>query len=83
MYSFSLKIRRHLSSTEFVKWILPFCANIHTLQLHLVDEPNDLHKEIARLKKLKDLHIKTNDEIPPGEVTFVAFRIKTTLMTSL
>jgi len=59
---------RPLSVTEFVKWVLPFCSNIHTLKIDLFGELKDLHNEIARLKKLKDLHIWTVD---PKEVTSV------------
>ena len=71
-----------LSFTEFVKWILPLSLNIHTLNLFLNDPPQGLHNEISRLKKLKDLNIGNSNEIFPTEVTCVAFRSKTTLITS-
>jgi hypothetical protein len=67
------KSQHHLPFTEFVKWILPLCSNTHTLKIHLIHQPNDLHNEIARLKKLKDLYIGTRKEIHPEEVTCVAF----------
>jgi hypothetical protein len=79
---FIFSVYSHLSFTEFVKWMLPFCPNIHTLKVDLMEESNDLHKEIARLKKLKDLHIFTCKGFNPIEVTCVAFRTKTTMLTS-
>jgi hypothetical protein len=82
MFMFYLKIERHLSSTEFIEWILPFCPNIHTLKLRSIDQPNDLHNDIIRLKKLKDLDIPYSYGIDPVEVTSVAFRTKTTLTSS-
>jgi hypothetical protein len=81
-FIFSFKNRRHLSLTEFVKWILPSCSNIDTLKLYLFEESNDLHKEIARLETLRDLEIGTYNELFPEEVTCVAFRTSTTLLTS-
>ena len=73
MLIFSFK--SHLYFAEFVKWILPFCPNIHTLKLHSIGEPKDVHNDIIRLKKLKDLEIETSEDLK--EVTFVAFRTKT------
>jgi hypothetical protein len=81
-FIFPFKSQRHLSFTEFVKWILSFCPNIHTLKLQIIEEPKDLHNEIVHLKKLKDLHIGTSNGIDPKEVASVAFRTKTTLLTS-
>jgi hypothetical protein len=72
MFIFSFK--SHLSFTEFVKWILPICPNIHTLKLRSIDQPNDLHNDIIRLKKLKILDIVTIKGIDRKEVTCVAFR---------
>jgi len=72
MFILYLKIERHLSFTEFIEWILPFCPNIHTLKLHFIHQPNDLHNDIIRLKKLKDLDIAYSSRIDPIEVTCVA-----------
>jgi hypothetical protein len=82
MFIFFFKSQHHLYSTEFVKWILPFCSNIHTLKLHLIGEPKDVHNEISRLTKLNDLYIGASKGIDPKEVTSVAFRTKTTQLTS-
>jgi hypothetical protein len=79
---FYFKSQPHLSCTEFIKWILSFCSNVETLKIHLMEQPNDLHNEIARLKKLKDLHIGTCNGIDLKEVKSVAFPTKTTLLTS-
>jgi hypothetical protein len=69
IFIFSLKNQPHLPFTEFVKWILSFCSNIETLTIPLIGQPNDLHKDIVRLKKLKDLHIGTSVGIDAEEVT--------------
>jgi hypothetical protein len=82
MFIFSLKTSVIYFFADFVKWMFPFCPNIDTLKIDLIDQPNDLHIEIVRLKKLKDLFIGTTLGIDPKEVTCVAFRIKTTLLTS-
>ena len=83
MLIFSDKNQRHLSFAELVKWILPFCLNIHTLKLNFIDDfANDLHNEIARLNQLKDLDISTCENIDLKEVTRVAYRTKTTLITT-
>jgi hypothetical protein len=82
MFILSLKSQRRLSFTEFVKWILPFWPNIHTLKLDFIDQPKDLHNEIARLKTLKDLLIETRHGIDLNMVTWGAIRTKTTLLTS-
>ncbi len=80
---FSLKSQRHLPFTEFVKWILHVCPNIHTLKLHFHEKPEGLANYIARLKNLNDLDIGTvSREIDLIEVTSVVFRTKTTLLTS-
>ena len=69
MFNFSFENQCHLSIAEFVKWILSFCSNIETLTIPLIGQPNDLHKDIVRLKKLKDLHIGTSVGIDAEEVT--------------
>jgi hypothetical protein len=79
---FYFKRQSHLSLTEFVKWILPFCPNIETFKIRLMEQPNDLHNEIVRLEKLKDLHIVNCAGIHPKEVKSVSFLTKTTLLTS-
>ena len=79
---FSLKSQRSISFTEFVKWVLPFCSNIDTLKIRLIEQPNDLHNEIVRLKKLKDFHIGAQCKIDLKEVKSVVFRSKITLLTS-
>ena len=79
---FYFKSQPHLSYTEFIKWILPFCSNIETLKIHLIEQPNDLHNEIVRLKKLKDLQIGTSIGIDLKEVTCVAFLTKKMMLTS-
>jgi hypothetical protein len=82
MFIFYLKIERHLSFTEFVNWILPLCLNILDLKLrNTFGQPNDWHKDIIHLKKLKVLDIETSNEIDPKEVTCVAIRSKATLLT--
>ena len=69
MFIFSFK--NNFYFTEFVKWILPFCPNVHTLILHLIDQPKDVHKDIVRLEKLKYLLIWTSEGNDPKEVTRV------------
>jgi hypothetical protein len=82
MFTFSFENQPHLSIAEFVKWILPFCSNIHTLRLTLTEMPSDLHNEIVRLKNLKNLHIGTSIGMHPKEVTSVAFAPNETVLTS-
>jgi hypothetical protein len=82
MFIFSSQNQRHLSFTEFVKWILSFCPNVETLKLNFHEKPEGLTNYIARLKKLNDLDIATGRETDQKEVTCVAFRTKTTLLTS-
>jgi hypothetical protein len=71
-----------ISFTEFVKWILSFCSNIHTLKLDSIKQPKDLINDIVRLTKLKVLHIGNDNLIDPKEVTCVPYRTKTMLLTS-
>jgi len=73
MLTFSFENQRHLSIAEFVKWILSFCSNIDALRLTLTEMPSDLHNEIVRLQKLKNLHIGTSTGMHPKEVTFAPF----------
>ena len=82
LFIFSVTHQRHLSFTEIVKWVLPFCPNIHTLKLKLNEKPEGLADYIARLEKLIDLDIGTCIGIDPKEVTFVSFRTNTNLLTS-
>jgi hypothetical protein len=82
MFIFSVKSKPHLLFLEFIKWILLFCRNIHTLTLNLEEHPKGLTNEIVGLKELKDLYIGTKRGIHPKEVTFVAFKTMTTLLTS-
>jgi hypothetical protein len=56
---FIISFKSHLSFAEFVKCIIPFCPNIHTLKLRLFGLPEDLDNEIVRLNKLKELDIET------------------------
>jgi hypothetical protein len=83
MLTFSFENQRHLSIAEFVKWILSFCSNIDALRLTLTEMPSDLHNEIVRLQKLKNLHIGTSTGMHPKEVTSVTFARNETLLTSL
>jgi hypothetical protein len=48
----------------------------------LIEESNDLHNDIARLKKLKVLDIETSIGIDPKKVTCDDFITKATLLTS-
>jgi hypothetical protein len=69
------------SISAFAKWILSGCVNIHTLKVESPKQSNGLHNEIARLKKLKKIEIEANAS-DLKEVTLIASRILTTLLTS-
>jgi hypothetical protein len=71
-----------LSISALIAWILSACFNIHTLKLELPKQPIELHNQIARLKKLKELDVSADDASELKEVTLIAFRIMTTLLTS-
>ena len=78
-------VRPGLQWQSWTNWhkMQRFCSNIHTLYIDLIDQPNDLHNEIVRLKKLKDINISSDKYgIDPEEVTCVAFLIKTTFLIS-
>ena len=67
------------SFSALAKWILSVCLNIHTF--HQI-QSNGLHNEIARLKELKKLVVRTITASELKEVTLIASNIKTTLLTS-
>ena len=72
-----------ISIPALAQWILSVCLNIHTLTLTINwMTSNSFHEEIVRLKKLKELNVTTDDAIDLEEVTLIAFRITTTLLTS-
>ena len=93
MFLYLKNTSAYICFTEFVKWILPFCSNIHTLKLENIEimdtsiffpyrEEMNVYNEIARLKKLKDLQITSSSymmHLIPKEVTSVAFQTITTL----
>ncbi len=88
MVSEMMKINFILNSHDFsisalVKWILPVCLNIHYLQINIFYLPYGLHYEIARLKKLKELDVRTAGGSELKEVTLIALSITTMLLTSL
>jgi hypothetical protein len=70
------------SISALVQWIFSVCLNIHTLQIDFHELPNGLHKEIARLKKLKKLDVTAKEASELKEVTLIALGITTTLLTS-
>jgi hypothetical protein len=62
------------SISALIKWILSVSLNIHTLRLYgKLEKLNDLHNEIARLKKLKELYISPFEASDVKEVTLIAF----------
>jgi hypothetical protein len=78
-----------LKSHEFsisglAKWILSVCLNIHTLkvEIFILEQPNDLHNEIGRLKKLKKLKFSAYKASDLKEVRLIDLIIMTTLLTS-
>jgi hypothetical protein len=71
-----------LSISALVGWIFSACFNIHSLKLELPKQPIEFHNQIARLKKLKELDVSADDASELKEVTLIAFRIMTTLLTS-
>jgi len=74
-------LKSHVFSISvLVKWILSECLNIHTLKLSGI--PKGCHNEIARLKKLKELEVWADKASRLNEVTLIASRIMTTLLTS-
>ena len=68
--------------SEIVEWILPVCLNIHTLKIGFHKLPNDMHNDIASLKKLKKLDVSVDEASDLKEVTLIAFRIMTMLLNS-
>jgi hypothetical protein len=82
-----MKINYNLKSNDYsisvlVKWILSVCLNMYYLQIEILDQSDCLHNELARLTKLKELDLKATDASKLKEVTLIAFRITTTLLTS-
>jgi hypothetical protein len=70
---FTLK-SHEFSISVLVEWILPFCLNIHDLQVQLSIQPNGFTKnEIGSLKKLKQLDVSANEASDLKEVRLVAF----------
>ena len=78
-------LRAHdFSILALVKWILSASLNIHTIKLSGDwDTTNSFHNEIAHLKKLKELDVSVYCPSNLTEVTLIAIRIMTTLLTSL
>jgi hypothetical protein len=70
------------SVSVLVEWIISVCLNIHTLKIEFPQHPNSFHNKIARLEKLKKLDVMADRANELKEVTFIAFRIMTTLFTS-
>jgi hypothetical protein len=82
--NFILKASDFLFSiSALVKWILSVSLNVHTLRLEVQSEmPKGFYNEIAPLKKLKKLKVKADKASELKEVTLIAIRIMTTLLTS-
>jgi hypothetical protein len=84
-----ININLILKATDFsisalVKWVLSACLNIHTLRLYSkFVKLNGFHDEIARLQKLKELHISPFEASELKLVTFIDFRIRTKLLIFL
>ena len=73
----------NLSISALAKWILSVCLNIHILRLNIQSKKlNCLHNEIGRLKNVKLLDVQAEGASDLKEVTLIAFRITTTLLTS-
>jgi hypothetical protein len=80
--NFILKVS-DFSVSALVRWIFSVCINIHTLTLEVqLEKSNGFSNEIARLKKLKKLDVSAHKASDLKEVTLIAFRITTTLLTS-
>jgi hypothetical protein len=72
------------SISALVEWILSDCLNLDFLELGLISKKaSSFLNEIVRLKKLKELNISAYEASELKEVTLIAFRITTTLLTSL
>jgi hypothetical protein len=69
--------------SALVKWILSVSLNVQTLSLKNVKRTlNSLYHEIGCLEKLKELKVMAQSSSDLKEVTIVASRIITTLLTS-
>ena len=81
MMKINFILKSHVFSISvLLKWILSVCLNIHTLKLSGISK--GCQNEIARLKKLKELEVWADKASRLNEVTLIASRIMTTLLTS-